>query len=122
VATGDYYINVATGTVQRQTNPILAAGLIAAGFKGPYASIAAAKAAIGGKDAAGDITSAAQSAAKDALGSGFHLVFGNTTGLLTRTLKIIFGGVLVIAGIMRLTGAHDRLEQLIPVAGKVLAA
>jgi hypothetical protein len=32
----DYYVNAVTGTIQRQSNAALAAGLHAAGFLGPY--------------------------------------------------------------------------------------
>jgi hypothetical protein len=35
------------------------------------------------------------------------LSFGNTTGLLTRILKVVFGGVLIIAGVMKMTGAKQ---------------
>jgi hypothetical protein len=44
-------------------------------------------------------------AAKNLLGSGYQLVFGNTTGLLGRILKVIIGGVLILSGIVHLTGA-----------------
>lgn len=32
----DYYVNIFTGTIQAQSNPILAAGLTATGWEGPY--------------------------------------------------------------------------------------
>jgi hypothetical protein len=56
----------------------------------------------------------------------YSLQFGNTTGLLTRILKVTFGGILLIAGILKLSGASQKLSQVLPVvggpAGKVLAA
>jgi hypothetical protein len=48
----------------------------------------------------------------------FGLSIGNTTGLLTRFLKILIGGVLIIAGILKLTGTEDKLRVALPrVAG-----
>lgn len=38
-----------------------------------------------------------------ALGGGYHLVFGNTTGLLGRILKVVLGAVLLLSGIIRMT-------------------
>jgi hypothetical protein len=35
---------------------------------------------------------------------GFNLVFGNDKGLLGRILKVVFGGALIIIGIMQLSG------------------
>ena len=58
--------------------------------------------------------------------TGWSLVLGNWKGILTRGLKIIFGGILMIAGVLKLSGADKKLEQVLPViggpAGKVLAA
>lgn len=73
----------------------------------------------------GGVVSGAGTAAA-AAATGWHLTFGNFSGLLTRTLKIVFGGILLIAGILKLSGASQKLEQVLPVvggpAGKVLAA
>jgi len=46
----------------------------------------------------------AASAAKNALTSTFNLTFGNTTGLLGRIIKVVLGAVLLISGIIRMTG------------------
>lgn len=77
-------------------------------------------------NAAGSAAHKAASAASSAIGDGFKLTFGNTTGLLGRILKAGFGIVLIIAGFLKLTGAGKTLEQVIPVvggaAGKVLRA
>lgn len=32
----DYYVNIFTGTIQAQSNPVLAAGLTVSGWEGPY--------------------------------------------------------------------------------------
>lgn len=88
------------------------------GFPNPLAAVAipVVNAAIADANNARDFASAPGNAAKAAgnaaknavgslLGSGWHLVFGGTSGLLGRILKVLFGGVLMIAGIMRMTGA-----------------
>jgi hypothetical protein len=41
---GDYYILPGTGTIQQQKNGLLGAGLLQAGFSGPFNTIADAKA------------------------------------------------------------------------------
>lgn len=46
----------------------------------------------------------ASHAADQALGTGWNLVFGNTTGLLGRIIKVLLGAVLLISGILRMTG------------------
>lgn len=74
----------------------------------------------------GNEAGAAASAAAGGTLGAFRLTFGNTTGLLTRILKTGVGLVLLVAGILKLSGADRKLEQVIPVvggpAGKVLAA
>jgi hypothetical protein len=72
-------------------------------------NVAAGAAATGAKKAA--------QAAADAITKGWKLVFGNTTGLLGRILKVVFGGVLVIAGLTRITGAK---KDIISVAGNAV--
>lgn len=57
-------------------------------------------------------------AAKDAgasITSGFKVVLGGTTGLLTRILKVVIGGVLIIVGVMHLSGTDKKLTDI---AGK----
>jgi hypothetical protein len=46
MATGSYYINQLTGEIQQQTNPLLAVPYHVYPWKGPYATMAAAHAAI----------------------------------------------------------------------------
>jgi hypothetical protein len=44
--------------------------------------------------------------------SGWHLVLGGFGGLGGRLLKVAFGGILIIAGVMRLTGAKQTILQV----------
>ncbi len=44
-SSGDYYVNLITGTIQQQHNSLLAKALMVAGFAGPFATIDDAKAA-----------------------------------------------------------------------------
>lgn len=60
------------------------------------------------------VTSTVANAAKSVLGSGWSLVFGNTTGLLGRIIKVGLGGILIIAGITRISGVK---KDIIAVAG-----
>lgn len=50
------------------------------------------------------------------LGS-WNLTFGGFNGLLVRGLKILFGGILIIAGLIKLTGTDKTLQQVLPVVG-----
>jgi hypothetical protein len=72
-------------------------------------------------NAQGSVTShaaaKAKSVASSALGSGWNLVFGNTTGLGTRILKVVFGGALLVIGFLRMTGA----DKAIGTVGKAAA-
>ena len=61
---------------------------------------------------------AAAKAVTSAIPSAFNLVFGNTTGLLTRILKVAFGGILIISGIMKMTNAKQDLIQIAGTAAK----
>lgn len=62
----------------------------------------------------------------DLLPKGWSLIFGNTHGLLTRILKVVFGGVLLLAGILKLSSTDKRLADVLPLlggpAGKLLQA
>jgi hypothetical protein len=62
-------------------------------------------------------TGGVSGAAKNLLGSGYQLVFGNTTGLLGRGLKVVIGVVLILSGIIHLSGAD---KAALGVAGKVV--
>lgn len=52
---------------------------------------------------------------KGSQGQGWGLTFGNTTGLLGRIIKVLLGGVLLLSGIIKLTGAS---KAALGVAGK----
>lgn len=56
-----------------------------------------------------------KNAAKKTLGAGWNLTFGNTTGLLGRIIKVALGAVLLISGILRMTGTD---KAALGVAGK----
>jgi hypothetical protein len=97
--TGDYYISV-TGTIQQQTNPALALGLRAAGFMGPFATIAAAKAALpGGKTLTGLAASAPGEAA-----SGVESLIKPFTqrALWVRIAEGVLGLLLIIVAVAEL--------------------
>lgn len=70
------------------------------------------------------IPQAAAKAAESLALPQWALVFGNFKGILTRALKIIFGGILIIAGVLKVTGTDKTLNQVLPLvggpAGKVL--
>lgn len=105
-ATGGYYINVASGTIQRQTNPLLAAALLAAGFIGPYATPAAAKAALpGGRDLSGDVTGAASKAASSAGSAASSAIIGfiKQGGIWERGAEIIIGILVLYIGLKAIT-------------------
>lgn len=63
-----------------------------------------------------NLATAAEQGSKTVAGSilpsAWHLVFGGTTGLLGRILKVAFGSVLIILGIARMTGAKRDILQL----------
>jgi hypothetical protein len=54
--------------------------------------------------------------------TGWHLTFGNTAGLLTRILKVLIGGVLLVAGVLKVSGAGQKAAAVLGPAGKVLMA
>jgi len=68
--------------------------------------------ASGPGNAAKAAANAAKKAAQSVLGNGWHVIFGNTTGLAGRILKVVFGGVLVIAGLLRITGAKKTITDV----------
>lgn len=75
---------------------------------------------------AGKIAVGSAEAAAKGVPTAFHLVFGNTGGLLGRALKVIVGLVLMLAGALKLSGTSRTLADVLPViggpAGKVLRA
>lgn len=63
-------------------------------------------------------TGVASHAATSVIPNAFNLVFGNTTGLMGRILKVVFGGILIIAGVMRMTGAKKDIIAIASTAAK----
>jgi hypothetical protein len=97
---GGYYVFPASGTIQRQTNPLLAAGLKASGWAGPYASMTAAHNAINSsvpqkiKSDAGSLTGV------NAIGSFFNRLTSQSTWLRAGEFGIGFLFVYVSAKAM----------------------
>lgn len=123
---GDYYVSV-TGTIQAQANPILADGLKALGWTGPfdwagakaqannvakrtlegaanYASAATDPAVTAGADAAQNAAPAAPNIIGDI--TGFH-----GSNFVIRAAKVIIGGTLVIVGLAHMSGADNSIAQ-----------
>lgn len=77
----------------------------------------------GGNTALNAGTQAAQNAATGKLFS-FNLGASGISAWFTRGLKVLFGGILIMAGILKLTNTDKTLNQVLPViggpAGKVL--
>lgn len=88
---------------------------------GPYATQAEAKSAANPQQQSPNPVNDAVNAAENAKYPGWSLVFGNTKGLLTRSLKVLIGGILLIEGILKLSGADKTVTSvLMGPAGKVL--
>lgn len=103
--TGSYYIFAPTGSIQQQGNRIAGYALNAAGWSGPYPTIATAKASLpGGKDYAGNLTpgSLAQDASSaipglSALTSGLSAL--TSRGLWIRIAEGVLGLLLIVVAI-----------------------
>lgn len=104
------------GVVNGLINALKAAGDIVSGVN----QVASGEGASGAPEKSAE---AAANAAANAASSNWTLNFGNYTGLLTRGLKILIGGILVIAGLMRISGADKDIMQIAGTAvkGAVLA-
>lgn len=63
------------------------------------------------------VAAGAGAAAKAVVGTGWNLTLGNTSGLLTRILKVGMGLILIIAGALKISGAGKTLGQVLPVVG-----
>lgn len=139
-----WYYNSRTGSVVEGGSPAAILELLpealhsGMGWHGPFGSKQAAlnyysqneSANPGWKAPAGlasniqnDVTTtpaATANAAKDAASGAlkYSLQLGNTTGLLTRILKVAIGGFLLLAGIMKLTNADKDLVKIAGTAAK----
>lgn len=79
----------------------------------------ASKGLLSGTSTAPSTPARAANAVKNGLLGSYSLVFGNTTGLLGRILKVIIGGTMMIIGIAKMSGASDKVNQILPVLAKV---
>lgn len=122
----DYYVNLITGSIQRQSNPVLAAALQAAGYAGPFdwatAQTVAAQhsgilAAAGGAVAGTNTGVIGQ--AQQAVGgtAGITDFLGRLTQAATwlRVAEVALGLVLIAVGLARITHA-------VPIATKIAGA
>jgi hypothetical protein len=112
----DYYVNIISHTIQRQSNPVLAASLKATGWDGPYtwaqAQTAIKEGGLAGAPhavakAAGDATGVNQ--IKSVTDFLSRLAEGNTW---IRVAEVALGLMLIAVGVAKLTDA-------IPVATKI---
>lgn len=99
----DYWENALTGNIQRQSNPLLQASLVAAGYTGPYTwTQAKAEAA---KGFSGQVAQSVPHPPNplggiEAVGDFFHRLTEPQTW--TRVGEVIAGGILLYAGIRAL--------------------
>lgn len=133
---GCYYVNIATGTIQRQCNPLLAASLGLAGYFGTggvpatatnaFPTFAAAQQFAGsqtGSAASGDIAKAAQAPLSgiNAVGDFFQRLTQPATWI--RVAEFLAGGLLLYLGAsaaLRGTAAGNAAKQGVS-TGKRLA-
>ena len=98
--------NNTSGTVTEATSAAQKTTMIGQGYDAWFSSAAAAQAFVSSE------TSALNGSIPSIPGlPSWSLLFGNTKGLLTRFLKVLIGGVLLIAGIMRLSGKDKDIIQ-----------
>jgi hypothetical protein len=129
-----YYVSP-TGTIQRQTNPLLAAGLNATSWSGPYTQAAAKAEAnnVAARISAGAITAAVpgispgvanapDKAVANSLdwGKALSNFLGDLTqvGTYVRIAKILIVGVLIIVGISKMTGFDNAVAKTATTAAK----
>ena len=115
---GPWFVNNASGTIQRQSNPILAEGLAQSGWTG-FATQAEAK-QFANKGPAGAIKSVGQSAF-----SGINAVgdFANKLTQANTWLRIaegLLGIVLIGVALAKLTGVDNAVKQAAVGAAKVV--
>lgn len=65
----------------------------------------------------GNTVGAAAGAVAKGIAGAWKLQLGNTGGLLVRTLKVGVGLVLLVAGVLKLSGASRKLDTIVPVVG-----
>lgn len=115
---GPWFVNNASGTIQRQSNPVLAEGLAQSGWTG-FATQAAAK-AFANKGPAGQAKQVTQSAF-----SGINAVgdFANKLTQANTWLRIaegLLGIVLIAVALAKLTGVDNAIQKAAVGAAKVV--
>jgi hypothetical protein len=101
MATGSYYIFPVTGTIQQQASRIAGIALNAAGWAGPFPTIAAAKASLpAGKDVGGLISSGASDVTGGTLG---FLKTLTSRELWIRVAEGVLGLLLILVAVAELT-------------------
>jgi hypothetical protein len=97
----DYYVGP-TGEIQRQANPVLAEGLLLAGWKGPYTWATAKKIASGGNNyqkAASGVTSAVSGITEVGAVAKAAFLALTDAGMWRSLGAIILGLALMFAGL-----------------------
>lgn len=118
---GCYYVNIATGTIQRQCNPILAVGLAALGYFGnpgpasatnAFETFDAAK-AFAASQTGSAATTKLSSATNSALSSLNPLAGLFQANLWLRVGEFVLGLLLVGVGLAKLTGAENFISSAV---------
>lgn len=105
-------LHLGTGWHDYPTQAAVLAAVKANGWPAPTTNL--------GKNLSNDASQGAKkaaSAATSAIGAGWNLTLGNTSGLLVRILKVGVGLVLLIAGALKISGAGKTLQQVVPIVG-----
>lgn len=121
---GCYYVNIATGTIQRQCNPVLAIALAAAGYFGnpgpasatnAFATFDEAHAFAASQSGSGASTKIAglASQAGNALSSLNPLAPLFQANIWLRAGEFLIGIVLVGVGLAKLTGAENFISTVV---------
>jgi hypothetical protein len=127
----DYYVNIVTHTIQRESNPLIGRSLILAGYIGPYnwanAQAAVAGAKLGAGTGAGNAIGTAQGAGQAANLGGLGAI-GDFFNRLTqpntwvRVGEVAAGVLLLYLGLnatMRGTAAGNAVQSATRTAKKV---
>lgn len=116
---GCYYVNIATGTIQRQCNPILAVALAAAGYFGDPGPASATNAFPTFEAAQAFAASKTGSAASGAVTSGANSALQSLNPLAPlfqaniwlRAGEFLIGVLLIGVGLAKITGAENIVTQ-----------
>jgi hypothetical protein len=107
---GPYFVFPLSGTIQRQSNPVLAEGLAVSGWIG-FPDMAAAENYAHNQS----IAHAADQTVKSTAGIIAEL---SNPNLWLRVAEVALGLVLVAVGIARLTGVDNKIQQLAETTAK----